>query len=196
MSGRFGFTLVETLVAALVGVLLVVAVGLLGGSLVRHRVSADTLSAATRLAEKELETLRNVPDPLVDLVAGTSTWRTVDEAGNPSLAGPFQVQTEIQDNQPSLPETLSKRLTARVRYAGRPTVLAELTTYMVVAQPTLSSTPAPTPTPGGSPTPTPTGIAPTPTITPTPRPTPTPTRRPPRGRLPLPPPIDPFGDLQ
>jgi prepilin-type N-terminal cleavage/methylation domain-containing protein len=167
MSTDSGFTLVETLVAALIGAILVVSIGVLGGTLLRHRANADSISAATSVAEAEIERLRALGEP----PDGTVGWNGVNEAGEPDF-GPYEMQTVVEDDQPPLdPDALSKRLTVRVRHQNNPLVSAEVTTYLQYAQATLSGggagTPTPTPTAGDTPTPAPTS---TPTPTSTPRP--------------------------
>jgi type II secretory pathway pseudopilin PulG len=52
-----GFTLIEVAVAAVVGILLVLGIGLLGGNVFHQRISADSNSAAMSLAERHLERL-------------------------------------------------------------------------------------------------------------------------------------------
>src|ERR1041384_6473303 len=61
-SSRSGFTLIETAVAGLVGLILVLALGLLGKNLVRQRISADSNSAAIDLAEEVMEKLKANPN--------------------------------------------------------------------------------------------------------------------------------------
>jgi competence protein ComGC len=62
MFSSRGFTLVEAIVAALVGVILVVAVGRVGQSVIHQRSSTDSNSAATSLAEWQMEKL--LADPV------------------------------------------------------------------------------------------------------------------------------------
>lgn len=56
MSNReSGFTLIEAIVAMLVGIIMVVAMGPLTQGLMAHRISSDFDSAAMSLAERQLE---------------------------------------------------------------------------------------------------------------------------------------------
>ncbi|MGH7899032.1 MAG: type IV pilus modification PilV family protein, partial [Candidatus Binatia bacterium] len=100
-----GFTLIEVGVAALVGVILVLSVGLLTQNLVHQRSSADSNSAAMTLAEQTLERLRALPAPATDadLTPGLhgpclTPPCLVDVTGTASLIGPYQLQWMIVDN--------------------------------------------------------------------------------------------------
>jgi type II secretory pathway pseudopilin PulG len=139
MSSRAGFTLVETLVAGLVGVALIVSLGVLVGSLVRHRANADSNSAATNLAQMEMERLRSVPNPDTNplLAPGTYGWYSVTETNLSAPGGPYQIRWIIEDNVPALPDQmLSKQITVNVRHVNNPYVTSELVTYYQVAQAT------------------------------------------------------------
>jgi len=58
-----GFTLIETLVALVVGVALVVTIGVLGGNLIRHRANADSNSAAMSFARSTIRRPGRIPRP-------------------------------------------------------------------------------------------------------------------------------------
>jgi prepilin-type N-terminal cleavage/methylation domain-containing protein len=162
-----GFTLIETLVALVVGVALVVTIGVLGGNLIRHRANADSNSAAMSLAQMKLEQLRALDDP----AAGTDS-ETVDENGTPGL-GPYQIQWTVTDNVPAIPDTVSKHIKVTVSHDYNRFAAAEIETYYLTqAYQGGGGGGGGTPTPAG--TPTVGGSTPTPAPTSTPAPTATP----------------------
>src|SRR5690242_9001547 len=63
MCNDGGFTLIEAVVAIVVGVAVVVGVGALSERLVHHRVTTDSNSAAMSLAERQIEKLLADPTP-------------------------------------------------------------------------------------------------------------------------------------
>ena len=63
MCNSRGFSLLEVLVAIVVGALVVIGVGLLGERLVHHRATSDSNSAAMSLAERQMEQLLADPTP-------------------------------------------------------------------------------------------------------------------------------------
>ena len=85
-----GFTLIELLVAAVIGVIMVLALGTLGLNSFHQRITADSLSAAATLAERQIERLKALPNPATNalLTAGTHT-----AAGSP-------LQGERHDRRP------------------------------------------------------------------------------------------------
>lgn len=138
-SSVHGFSLIEVLVGMLIGVGLVVAVGVLGGSLVRHRANADSLSAACNIAERQIERLRSLDDPSSNALladgrhpsSGTllcdETGLDVDGVGN--LAGPYEIFWEVDDDQP---QTGSKEITVTVTHANNDFVECQLETYYLL----------------------------------------------------------------
>ena len=63
MFSNRGFSLIEVLVAIVVGAIVVIGVGLLGERLVHHRTTTDSNSAAMALAERTMEQLLADPTP-------------------------------------------------------------------------------------------------------------------------------------
>jgi Tfp pilus assembly protein PilV len=57
------FSIIEVLVAVVVGAIVVIGVGLLGERLVHHRATTDSNSAAMSLAERQMEQLLADPNP-------------------------------------------------------------------------------------------------------------------------------------
>ncbi len=57
MFSSKGFTLIEAVVAMLIGAFVVIAVGGLTERLIHHRITTDSNSAAMSLAEHRMETL-------------------------------------------------------------------------------------------------------------------------------------------
>jgi prepilin-type N-terminal cleavage/methylation domain-containing protein len=101
-----GFSLIEVLVAIIVGAIVVIGVGLLGERLVHHRATSDSNSAAMSLAERQMEQLLAQPTPPTcpgaDLCGAappaglnhTLTNRNVDLTSG----GPYTVQWNVVDN--------------------------------------------------------------------------------------------------
>jgi Tfp pilus assembly protein PilV len=149
MSSRGGFTLIEAVVAVLIGALLVVAMGGLSERLIHHRTTADSNSAAMSLAERQMETLLGNPTanptscPTVDsfaLCAGTHTAVTVNAQGATSASGPYRVQWVVTDAtnaqtsplvtpDPSLVTIKVKRITVTVTHLSNGLVNATLVRY-------------------------------------------------------------------
>jgi hypothetical protein len=139
-----GFTLIEVGVAALVGLVLVLGVGLLTENLVHRRASVDSISASLTLAERQMEQLLSKQYPASDaeLTAGThgpgscvSPPCKVDHTGAPSLNGPYLMQWVVVDNSgatnsPLVDPTMStKKITVTVTHVNDPSALATLQTY-------------------------------------------------------------------
>ena len=127
MSNEAGFTLIETVVAAVVGVILVLAVGLLGGSIVHQRTSADSTSAALSLAEWQLEQLRALPSPqtAAALTAGTHGPTSVSASG--ISGGPFRITYVVIDGMSGISNL--KDISVTVSHATNPMINAQLHTY-------------------------------------------------------------------
>src|SRR5437016_2749068 len=62
MSNKLGFSLIEAVVAILIGAVVVVAVGGLSERLIHHRTTTDSNSAAMSLAEARMEALLTDPN--------------------------------------------------------------------------------------------------------------------------------------
>jgi prepilin-type N-terminal cleavage/methylation domain-containing protein len=141
-----GFTLIETLVAGTIGTILVLALGLLGEDLSRRRISADSSSAATTIAEHTMEQLLAVSTPATDsrLSAGlhgpcASPPCLVGPAGGTAsssvtLNGPFRLQWNVADNTPTStglvdPDSSTKKITVTVTHVTNRYARAELQTY-------------------------------------------------------------------
>jgi len=89
-----GFGVIEALVATVIAVCIVVAIGLVSENLARRRASSDVLSAAVDLGERQMERLFALPNPATnaDLTAGVH---------GPVSSGPFQLQWTVTDNSAS-----------------------------------------------------------------------------------------------
>lgn len=142
MCSERGFTLIEVAVAGLVGIVLVLAVGILTQNQVHQRTSADSNSAALSIAEQTLEHLEALPNPATaaGLTAGThgpcgSPPCLVDATGASSLNGPYLLQWTVVDNTSAAtsplvsPTNNSKQITVTLTHASNPYVRANLVTY-------------------------------------------------------------------
>ena len=115
MFSNGGFTLIEVLVGAVIGALLVVAVGVLGQNVVHQRISADSNSAAMSIAEKKVEGfIYSAP------VQGTTTE-------NVGPGGLFHAISEITDDKPM---DGMKKVHVSVTHNNNPYVNAEIYTYL------------------------------------------------------------------
>jgi type II secretory pathway pseudopilin PulG len=107
MFSRKGFTLIEAVVAMLIGAFVVIAVGGLSERLIHHRATTDSNSAAMSLAVRQMEKLLAdsnktptgcpAPGSLTTsspaLCAGTHPAVTANADGTGS--GPYQVQWTV-----------------------------------------------------------------------------------------------------
>jgi type II secretory pathway pseudopilin PulG len=107
MFSSKGFTLIEAVVAMLIGAFVVIAVGGLTERLIHHRITTDSNSAAMSLAERQMETLLADPNATPTgcpapaslttsspaLCAGAHPAITVSAGGTGS--GPYQVQWTV-----------------------------------------------------------------------------------------------------
>jgi prepilin-type N-terminal cleavage/methylation domain-containing protein len=145
MFNRRGFSLIEAVVAILIGAVVVVAVGGLSERLVHHRTTTDSNSAAMTLAEKQMEKL--LADPVSDptscptpplitspaLCAGTHPAITLN--ANATASGPYRLQWVVADSGPtaSFFKTLTvravKQLTVTVTLPNNPYVNASIVTF-------------------------------------------------------------------
>ena len=106
MYNNRAFTLIETLIALVIGVAVVLGIGGLGERLVHHRVTADSNSAAMSLAERQMEVLLADlnPDPTTaqcpaaKLCSGTHGPSNVDIDLAASTSGPYSVQWTVVDS--------------------------------------------------------------------------------------------------
>ncbi len=126
-----GFTLIELLVAAVIGVIMVLALGTLGLNSFHQRITADSLSAAATLAERQIERLKALPNPATNalLTAGTHTAAGSPLRENGTTGGPFAVQWVVENN---IPVTGIKKITMTVDHVNNDSVYVQLVTYYKV----------------------------------------------------------------
>ena len=138
-----GVTLIEVLVAAAIGLVMVLGLGVLQESLVRRRAATGAISTATALAERQLEQLLASPDleTAADLTAGlhgpngcTSPPCKIDETGAATINGPFRMQWTVVDGDASGttplydPSQTTKQITMSVTHVSDPYARATLVT--------------------------------------------------------------------
>ena len=135
-----GFTLIEVLVALVIGAFLIAGAGQLGVNMFHQRASYDSISAATSLAEKRFEILRDLQNPITTLASGSAS--NVKEDG--TSGGPFNVVWTVTDVLPSAvagicPTPVSgpvisgtKKVSIRVTHNNNPAVDVNLVTYYKV----------------------------------------------------------------
>ena len=138
-SREAGFLLIEVVVATLIAVVVVIAIGLLSENLARRRASADSLSAAVSLAEGQMEQLLALPNPAANLPAGAhgpcgTPPCPVDVSGVSNPSGPYLLQWIVIDNSssgtPLVDSTASsKKLTVTVSHQSDPYANVNLQTY-------------------------------------------------------------------
>lgn len=159
MFNRNGFTLVEVLVAIVIGGAVVVGIGALSERLIHHRTTTDSNSAAMALAERKLEALLADPNPnptggacpVADLCgaappAGLTHGPTsVDVNLAASGSGPYRVQWNVIDatttstspfvvaNTGGTPPTVVKKITVTVSHLRNPNVGASVVRYYKVS---------------------------------------------------------------
>jgi prepilin-type N-terminal cleavage/methylation domain-containing protein len=73
IDSQRGFSLIEVVVALLIGVFMVLSAGNLGAVFFHQRASYDSISAATSLAERVWEQLRDIQNPVGGSPPGTTT---------------------------------------------------------------------------------------------------------------------------
>jgi Tfp pilus assembly protein PilV len=152
VSSKSAFTLVETLVAVVIGVAFVLGIGALGERLLHHRATTDSNSAAMSLAERQMETLLADPNPnptgaqcpAADLCGGappgglTHGPTSVNESLVASASGPYRVQWVVVDasavsTSPFVravgSSSLVKKITVTVSHLRNPQVSATLVRY-------------------------------------------------------------------
>lgn len=142
MFSERGFTLLEVLIAAAIGVVLVLGVGVLQEGLVHRRASSNSISAATSLAERQMEQLLATANPgtASDLTAGThgpnacaSPPCKIDESGDSTVNGPYLMQWTVVDNNASSTKFVdssssTKHITVTVTHVSNPHAQATLVT--------------------------------------------------------------------
>lgn len=158
LSSNRGFTLIEALVAIVIGVAVVVGIGALSERLVHHRVTTDSNSAAIDLAERQMETLLADPIPnptasqcpTANLCGGappnglTKGPTNVNESLVGSASGPYRVQWTVIDanstDQTTSPLVLAagstslvKKITVTVTHVNNPYVNATVVRYYKVS---------------------------------------------------------------
>ena len=142
MFSKDGFTLIEAVVAMLIGAAVVVSVGTLSERLVHHRTTADSNSAAMSLAERTMEQLLALPDPTTNASLTDpgphgpcgSPPCPVDVAGASTINGPYSLQWTVSDSGSGssflvTPTTEVKRLTVTVVHRTNPMVNASVVTF-------------------------------------------------------------------
>jgi prepilin-type N-terminal cleavage/methylation domain-containing protein len=130
-SRQHGFSLIESLVAMLVALTIVASVGILGMRLTHRRSSSASISAATSVAEKAIESLR----PLTPAagVANRDQTQDVDELGNVSVGGPYRRRLLVENGPLAVGGVQKmKRATVTVWHVTNPEVRVELVTYFRV----------------------------------------------------------------
>lgn len=132
-----GFSLLETLVAMLVALTIVASVGLLGMRLTHRRTSSASVSVATSIAEKHLESLRPLRVPWTGLDTIGSDTKDVDATNELSLGGPYRRTTTIglgpEITVGGVPRTPMRRVTVTVVHVTNPEVSVTLETYFRVS---------------------------------------------------------------
>lgn len=144
MFDEGAFTLLEAVVATLVGMVLVLSLGLLTEHLEHRRASTDSTSGSLALAELQMERLLTKKNPASDpeLTAGlhgpascVSPPCMVDQTGAPSLNGPYLMQWDVVDNDgtggsPLVDPTVdTKQIAVTVAHVTDPLARATLRTY-------------------------------------------------------------------
>ncbi len=144
-----GFTFVETLVATLIAVVMIVGVANLGERMIHQRVSADSNSGAVSLAEEQMEKLLALSSPSTNssLTSGThgpcgSPPCSVDSSGASNASGPYKIQWVVSNSRtsapaplvtPTLVSSVVKKITVTVTHLRNPSVGASVVTYYKVS---------------------------------------------------------------
>ncbi len=152
MSSSPGFTLIEAMVALVIGVAVVLGIGVLGERLIHHRVTTDSNSAAMSLAERQMEVLLADPIPnpttaqcpAAKLCSGTHGPTSVDVDLASSTSGPYSVRWAVVDATTSSTSAFVlattggpaqkavKQITVAVSHLKNPNVNASLVRYYKV----------------------------------------------------------------
>lgn len=127
-----GFSLIELLVAAIVGLGMVTGAGLLGLNIFHQRASYDSISAATSLAERQFEILRAIQNPVSNsnFTDGDHTATNSPMNPNGTSGGQFVVEWNVRDD---IPMVGVKKITMRVTHLNNPAVDVQLVTYYKVS---------------------------------------------------------------
>jgi prepilin-type N-terminal cleavage/methylation domain-containing protein len=142
VSSSKGFTLIETLVALVIGVALILGIGALGERLFHHRTTTNSNSAAMSIAEQQMEQL--LADQTRNPTGGQCPAAKLCSGTHNSTSGLFNVQWIVVDasSAGTSPLILStgtnpavvtvKQLTVTVRHSTNPQVYASVTRLMSV----------------------------------------------------------------
>lgn len=158
MFSSRGFSLIEAIVAILIGVTVVLGLGGLSERLIHHRTTADSNSAAMSLAERQLEKLFAISGAAKSPPAGCSVAQdlcggappgglthgptNIDINGTASAQGPYRVQWVVIDSSTAansplvLPPGITskvKKITITVTHLRNPNVNASVVTYYKVS---------------------------------------------------------------
>jgi len=136
MSNERGFTLIEALVAIVIGSFVVIGIGILAERLIHHRTTTDSNSAAIAFAEQQMEQLLAVQSPGTDanLTNGSHTatsgqyniqWTVTDALSNGTT--PFVLST---GSNPAVPNV--KTIVMTVTHSRNAFVRASITRHYVV----------------------------------------------------------------
>jgi prepilin-type N-terminal cleavage/methylation domain-containing protein len=130
-----GFTLIEALVAIVIGLAVVLGIGGLGERLIHHRTTGDSNSAAMSLAERQMEQLlaKQSPETDANLTSGTHT----------ATSGSFNISWTVTDaatsgtafvlSSGSNPAVANvKTITVTVTHAKNPLVRASISRHLEV----------------------------------------------------------------
>jgi Tfp pilus assembly protein PilV len=136
-SNSDGFSLIEALVALLVGLGLVLGLGNLGQRLVHHRTTTNSNSAAMAYAEQQMEKILADQNPRPS--GGSCPSASLCAGSHSTTVGQFTVQWTVTDSSTSTssPLILSsatntasftvKKITVSVTHSKNPMVSASIT---------------------------------------------------------------------
>ena len=153
MFNSRGLSLVETIVALVVGSIIVLAIGGLSGTLMRQRTTTSSSSAAMNLAERQMETLLADPNPnppagctVSQALCGNTTSSgllhgptVVNVTATPTAGGEYSISYWVKDNsansdspllRPTAIPAKVKRLTVKVTHTKNAKAGATLVRYV------------------------------------------------------------------
>lgn len=127
-----GFSLIELLVAAVVGLGMLTGAGLLGLNIFHQRASYDSISAATSLAERQMEILRAIQNPVSNsnFTAGNHTATNSPMKMDGTSGGQYAVTWNVLNDTPMVGV---KKITMRVEHLYNKAVNVQLVTYYKVS---------------------------------------------------------------